>query len=168
MSTLVIVIQQSQFRKRFADSVYLKKTIWSRKAICCQQSCNVRYEFSTYLSKILLLQRFALTPPAYYRPSKSCPCSSSLQFNSTHQQFIMPRKALSVGPFKCCICKKGFTRRCTIQDPHFSSCVRRNGNPRDLPWDAHPSCWTKGSGGPSGTMAPGARRSLQKGAEVIQ
>ncbi|KAL8674329.1 MAG: hypothetical protein Q9168_001258 [Polycauliona sp. 1 TL-2023] len=66
--------------------------------------------------------------------------------------------APSVGQHVCGLCHKGFSRRSTVKDPHFSMCVRKTGNPDDLPWDSHPTCWVKrgdGSSGPSGTIPPG-------------
>lgn len=58
----------------------------------------------------------------------------------------------SARPFLCGLCNKGFSRRHTVKEPHFFSCVRRKGNPSNLPWDSHPSCWvvrTDGTRGPS-------------------
>ncbi|MCJ1394760.1 hypothetical protein MMC18_007640 [Xylographa bjoerkii] len=43
--------------------------------------------------------------------------------------------------FICANCGKGYTRRDTIKDPHFPSCVKRNGNPFNVAWNDHPSCW---------------------------
>ena len=57
--------------------------------------------------------------------------------------------------FICALCEKGFTRRNTVKDPHFARCVKRNGNPTGLAWDAHPSCWYPGATGPSGTTPCG-------------
>ncbi|KAL8723703.1 MAG: hypothetical protein Q9181_007216 [Wetmoreana brouardii] len=42
----------------------------------------------------------------------------------------------------------------TVRDPHFSSCVRKKGNPGNLPWDSDPSCWLPNCDGPSGIAAP--------------
>ncbi|MCJ1287193.1 hypothetical protein MMC26_006541 [Xylographa opegraphella] len=42
----------------------------------------------------------------------------------------------------CPICEKGYTRRETVKN-HFPACVRRNGNPNNVAWDAHPSCQPK-------------------------
>ncbi|KAL8659732.1 MAG: hypothetical protein Q9226_000288 [Calogaya cf. arnoldii] len=66
--------------------------------------------------------------------------------------------APSVGQYVCNLCRKGFSRRSTVKDPHFNTCVRKLGNPDNLPWDSHPTCWVKrtdGSSGPSGTFPPG-------------
>ncbi|KAL9026943.1 MAG: hypothetical protein Q9196_004461 [Gyalolechia fulgens] len=63
----------------------------------------------------------------------------------------------SARTFVCGLCNKGFSRRHTVKEPHFLSCVRRKGNPGNLPWDSHPSCWvvhTDGTRGPSGTSPP--------------
>ena len=70
-----------------------------------------------------------------------------------------------IKPFICAICKKGFTRRATVKDPHFASCVRRNGNPDNVAWDNHPSCHTKladGSKGLSGELPAGVAAALKK------
>ena len=50
--------------------------------------------------------------------------------------------------FVCPICRRGFTRRETVKDPHFPSCVRRYGNPKGLRWDEDPSCWITRAEGP--------------------
>ena len=58
----------------------------------------------------------------------------------------------------CALCKKGFTRKSTVKDPHFPSCVRKNGNPDNIAWDDHPSCYMRladGSRGPSNTRPAG-------------
>lgn len=71
-----------------------------------------------------------------------------------------PKLRKSGGEFICVLCRKGFTRRATVKDPHFASCVKRLGNPKNLAWDAHQSCWLKRSiqePGPSGTVAPGSK-----------
>lgn len=71
-----------------------------------------------------------------------------------------PKVRKSGGTYICVLCKKGFTRRATVKDPHFASCVKRLGNPKNLPWDAHQSCWSKRGTqepGPSGTVAPGLK-----------
>ena len=73
------------------------------------------------------------------------------------------RKSGTGGPFICPLCNKGFSRRATVKEPHFGTCVARLGNPHRLPWDAHQSCWAKRPGrrpGPSGTAAPGVERIL--------
>ena len=65
-----------------------------------------------------------------------------------HKKKPHPRSKKSsknAGRFICPICRRGFTRKGTVKDPHFPSCVRRNGNPRGLRWDADPSCWTVGA-----------------------
>ena len=64
------------------------------------------------------------------------------------------RNAPHQGKYKCVLCGNGFTRRSTVFDPHFGSCVRKNGNPNNLVWDEDPSCWKKNDG-PSGVIAPG-------------
>lgn len=44
------------------------------------------------------------------------------------------------GPYICPLCGKGFTRRSTVKDPHFPTCVARYGNPNNIRWDADESC----------------------------
>lgn len=71
------------------------------------------------------------------------------------------RKRESGGPYICSLCSKGFTRRTTVKEPHFASCVAKRGNPNRLTWDAHESCWSKRPGGrvgPSGVAAPGMEK----------
>lgn len=63
----------------------------------------------------------------------------------------------SARPFLCGLCNKGFSRRLTVKEPHFQSCVRKNGNPDNQPWDSHPTCWVRrsdGTRGPSGSSPP--------------
>lgn len=55
----------------------------------------------------------------------------------------------------CMICEKGYSRRSSVKEPHFASCVRKNGNPHNYLWDTHPSCWRLNEDGPSGEIAPG-------------
>ncbi|KAI4246528.1 MAG: hypothetical protein L6R40_001891 [Gallowayella cf. fulva] len=74
-------------------------------------------------------------------------------------------KAASVGQFICSICHRGFSRRCTVKDPHFGNCVRKSGNPDNLLWDSHPTCWIRrgdGTRGPSGTFPPSQKSKEQK------
>ena len=61
-------------------------------------------------------------------------------------------------PYICALCRRGFTRRATVKDPHFASCVRKHGNPNNVAWDDHPSCYTileDGTKGPSGKIPTG-------------
>ena len=37
-------------------------------------------------------------------------------------------------PYICALCNKGFTRKATVKDPHFPSCVGRRGNPDNKAW----------------------------------
>ena len=62
---------------------------------------------------------------------------------------------MNKGKFICCICNKKFSRRDTIFNSHFSGCVRKHGNPLNLPWDHHPSCRWNGRKGLSGRKPPG-------------
>lgn len=81
----------------------------------------------------------------------------------------MGKKTRSVGLYTCALCKKGFTRRATVKDPHFPRCVSKNGNPKNLVWDDHPSCWVKlpdGTKGKSGFIPPGVSQSRQDPDEV--
>jgi hypothetical protein len=68
--------------------------------------------------------------------------------------------------FICPLCKKGFSRRQTVFDPHFASCIKKNGNPHGLEWDDDPSCQETREGQPglfkSGRVAPGSIRAMQK------
>lgn len=41
--------------------------------------------------------------------------------------------------FICALCCYEFTRRLSVKS-HFNGCVRKNGNPEHLSWNAHPSC----------------------------
>ncbi|KAL8764300.1 MAG: hypothetical protein Q9184_000005 [Pyrenodesmia sp. 2 TL-2023] len=67
-------------------------------------------------------------------------------------------------PYICGLCGQGFTRRYTVYDTHFQSCVKRNGNPDELSWDSHPSCQPKGSLRPLGTSPPTKTYKLPQGA----
>ena len=62
---------------------------------------------------------------------------------------------MNKGKFICCICNKEFSRRDTIVNTHFSRCVRKYGNPLNLPWDHHPSCRWNGRKGLSGRIPLG-------------
>ncbi|MCJ1467666.1 hypothetical protein MMC07_006291 [Pseudocyphellaria aurata] len=63
------------------------------------------------------------------------------------------RKRDSGGPYICALCNKGFTRRATVKEPHFATCVAKHGNPHHLAWDAHESCWAKRPGRKVGSSA---------------
>ena len=71
------------------------------------------------------------------------------------------RNKVGSGKYKCPICNHSFSRRSTVRDPHFAICVRAHGNPKNLPWDADPSCWHR-SDKPSGSYAHGAERANQE------
>ena len=81
----------------------------------------------------------------------------------------MTRKGKSVALYFCALCKKGFSRRGTVKDPHFARCVAKNGNPNNLVWDEHPSCWMRlpdGTRGKSGFIPPGVPQSPLDSDEV--
>lgn len=84
------------------------------------------------------------------------------------QKVMKPKKAKkheSRGPYICALCNKGFTRRATVKEPHFASCVAKHGNPNHVVWDAHESCWAKRPGrkvGPSGVATPDLERMALK------
>ncbi|KAL8826227.1 MAG: hypothetical protein Q9191_003938 [Dirinaria sp. TL-2023a] len=64
----------------------------------------------------------------------------------------------SIARYICALCHQGFTRRTTVKEPHFASCVRKHGNPNGVAWDDHPSCYMErpdGTVGPSGTTPAG-------------
>lgn len=63
------------------------------------------------------------------------------------------KKRVSGRPYVCPLCNKGFTRRATVKEPHFPSCVARHGNPNHVTWDAHQSCWAKRPGRKAGSSA---------------
>lgn len=69
------------------------------------------------------------------------------------------------GPFICSLCGRGFSRRATVKDPHHEKCVKKNGNPYDLPWDAHESCWIPKNGGPVGGPIGGPSWSIPRSIE---
>lgn len=50
------------------------------------------------------------------------------------------KKRTTGGSYICPLCGKGFTRRSTVKDPHFPTCVARHGNPNHIQWDADESC----------------------------
>lgn len=69
-----------------------------------------------------------------------------------------------ITPYICALCNQGFTRKTTVKEPHFASCVKTNGNPNGVAWDDHPSCFSKrsdGSVGPSGTVPAGLSSALE-------
>ena len=71
------------------------------------------------------------------------------------------RKRDPGGPYICALCNRGFTRRATVKEPHFASCVARHGNPNQVAWDDHESCWPKKPGRKlwlPGAAAPSAER----------
>lgn len=59
------------------------------------------------------------------------------------------------GPFICILCGQGYSRADTIRNRHWATCVSKRGNPGNLVWDQHKSCWPKDKLGPSGTLARG-------------
>jgi len=64
----------------------------------------------------------------------------------------------SIASYICALCNQSFTRKTTVKEPHFASCVKTNGNPNGVAWDDHPSCYSKfpdGTRGPSGTVPAG-------------
>ena len=76
----------------------------------------------------------------------------------TRKAYQGPAKLDPVGAYICGLCKKAFSRKQTVMDPHFAACARKNGNPDNLPWDSDPSCWSRrgdGSFAPSGKVPPG-------------
>ncbi|MCJ1400621.1 hypothetical protein MMC11_003828 [Xylographa trunciseda] len=44
--------------------------------------------------------------------------------------------------YTCKNCGKSYTRKQTVKQ-HYEACVTRNGNPNNVAWDDHPSCWPK-------------------------
>ena len=70
----------------------------------------------------------------------------------------------SIAPYICALCNQSFTRKTTVKEPHFASCVKVNGNPNGVAWDDHPSCYSKrpdGTMGPSGTVPAGLSSALE-------
>lgn len=81
------------------------------------------------------------------------------QIRSSADEDIKPVvKRGSIATYICALCSQGFTRKTTVKEPHFASCVKTNGNPNGVAWDDHPSCYSKrrdGTRGPSGTVPAG-------------
>jgi hypothetical protein len=99
----------------------------------------------------------------------SCDTVRCPRANLIYLDTKMGKKTKSVGSYTCALCKRGFTRRATVKDPHFPRCVAKNGNPKDLVWDEHPSCWVKlpdGTKGKSGFNPPGVSLSRVDSDEV--
>lgn len=70
-----------------------------------------------------------------------------------------PKQRAAGGSYICPLCGKGFTRRSTVKDPHFPTCVARHGNPNNVQWDADESCRArrvgrKNSGSSAATCVP--------------
>ena len=81
----------------------------------------------------------------------------------------MAKKSRAESPYICALCNVGFSRRGTVKDPHFARCIAKHGNPKNLVWDEHPSCWMHlpdGTRGKSGLVPPGVSRAIQAWNEV--
>ena len=84
------------------------------------------------------------------------------QRRAKHKERKQKRIRLGEGTHVCCLCHQRYSRRETIKDQHFALCARRHGNPENLPWDYHPSCWKRGKGGPEGSRASGYNRMINQ------
>ena len=93
-------------------------------------------------------------PPSPAAAAPAAPPAKPVQTKANSHKFALHDPARA--GCECCLCGLRFTRRETLRYTHFNGCARRRGNPRGLPWDAHPSCWLRGAQGPSG-RGTGAR-----------